>query len=94
MVILRSNGVTALVKVTRKGQATIPKKLREKFGIGDVVMVSGTEEGILIKPAPRPVDEFGSLKKLFRGKTSREILAEARMEDAKREKQLLEHVQR
>lgn len=76
--------------VTKKGQATIPKRLREKFGIKDKVIVIETEEGILLKPLPKPEDDLGSLRKLFKGKTSREILAEARKEDAGRERELLE----
>lgn len=86
--------MTRIVSVTKKGQATIPKELREKFGVGDRVLVVETEEGILFKPLPRPEDEFGSLKELFEGKTAREILDEARAPDRVREKKLLEGVER
>ncbi len=81
-----------VVSVTRKGQATIPKALRDKYGVGDKVLVAGVKEGILIKPLPRPEEEFGSLKKLFEGETAREILQEARAKDRAREKKLLERV--
>jgi len=80
--------MTRVVSVTRKGQATIPKDLREKYGVGDKVLVVETGEGILFKPVPRPQDEFGSLKGLFKGKTAREILDEARAQDRMREKKL------
>lgn len=70
-----------VVRVTKKGQATIPKRLREKFGIRDAVLVVETEEGILLKPVPKPEDDFGSLRELFKGRSSREILAEAREEE-------------
>ncbi len=83
---------TVITSVTKKGQATIPKKLREKFGIKERVIVVETDEGVLLKPLPEPKDEFGSLRELFKGKTARELLAEARMEDVKREKELLDRL--
>ena len=86
--------MTRVVSVTKKGQATIPKELREKFGVGDRVLVVETREGILFKPLPRPEDEFGSLKELFEGKTAREVLDEARARDRGREKELSEGVER
>lgn len=86
--------MTRVVSVTKKGQATIPKDLRERFGVGDRVLVVETDEGILFKPLPRPEDEFGSLKELFEGKTEREILDEARAQDRMREKKLLEGAER
>ena len=54
-----------VVNVTKKGQATIPKKLREKYGIRKKALVVGINEGILLKPVPDPSEERGSLKKLF-----------------------------
>ena len=53
-----------------------------------------TEEGILLKPLPRPEDDFGSLRKLFEGKTAKEVLEEARTQDQTREKKLLERVKK
>ena len=44
---------TNVVKVTRKGQTTIPVELRQKLGIkeGDELLVEATEQGqILFKP--------------------------------------------
>ena len=81
--------MTRVVSVTKKGQATIPKDLREKFKVGNKVLVVETDEGILFKPLPRPEDEFGSLRDLFEGRTAREILDEARARDLVREKELL-----
>ena len=86
--------MTRIVSVTKKGQATIPKDLREKFGVGDKVLVVETEEGILFKPLPKPEDDFGSLRGLFEENTAREILDEARKQDRMREKQLLEGIER
>jgi len=70
-----------VVSVTKKGQATIPKDLRDKLGVKDKAIVIEMEEGILFKPLPTPEEEVGSLKGLFRGKTSRKVLEEARTED-------------
>ena len=44
-----------VVKVTRKGQTTIPVQFREKLGIreGDQLVVEATENGILFKLVPR-----------------------------------------
>jgi antitoxin PrlF len=80
-----------IVTVTRKGQATIPKEMREKHGVGKKVLVVDLEEGILLKPAPTPSSEKGSLKQLLGTKSAREILAESRSEDRRRERRLLEH---
>ena len=46
--------MTQIVSITSKGQATIPKELREKFGMKDKAIVVETEEGILFKPIPSP----------------------------------------
>jgi AbrB family looped-hinge helix DNA binding protein len=85
--------MTRVVSVTRKGQATIPKELRDKFGVSGKVQVVETEEGILLKALPRPEDDFGSLRKLFKGKTAREVVDEARARDRVKEKRLLERVE-
>jgi antitoxin PrlF len=87
------NAMARVVSVTKKGQATIPKDLREKFRVGDRVLVFETDEGILFKPLPRPEDEFGSLRGLFEGKTAREILEEARTQDWMTEKKMLKGVE-
>jgi AbrB family looped-hinge helix DNA binding protein len=44
-----------LVKVTRKGQTTIPAEIREKLGIreGDELAVEATEQGMVFKVLPR-----------------------------------------
>lgn len=78
-----------IVTVTRKGQATIPKRLRERHKIGNKVLVIDTEKGVLLKPVPSPLDEKGSIKKFFKGTTSEQLIKEARSEEAKREKRLL-----
>jgi len=47
--------VETKVKVTRRGQTTIPLAAREQCGIreGDQLIVEVTENGILFKPIPK-----------------------------------------
>jgi len=78
-----------IVTVTKKGQATIPKKMRERHGIGRKALVEDTSEGVLVKPLPTPSMERGSLKALFKGKTSKEIMGEVRKQEFTREGRLL-----
>jgi AbrB family looped-hinge helix DNA binding protein len=49
------------VKVTRRGQTTIPAKFRKKLGIreGDKLVVEATEKGVLFKILPRLEDMAG-----------------------------------
>ena len=78
-----------VVTVTKKGQATIPKKLRERHNIGKKVLVIDTAEGVLLRPVPSPTDEKGSIKKFFRGTTSGQMIREARSDEGRRDKRLL-----
>lgn len=80
--------MTHIVSITSKGQATIPKELREKFGMKDKAIVVETDEGILLKPLPTPSQEKGSLRHLLVDKTARELVQESRHRDAEREKKL------
>lgn len=50
-----------VVKVTRRGQTTIPVELRQKLGIkeGDELFVEATQQGLLFKPIPKLVDMAG-----------------------------------
>jgi len=73
--------------VTKKGQATIPKRLRQKYGIKDKVMFEENECGIVLKPLPSISEEYGSLKGFFQGKTARQLLKEARKEEFAQEKE-------
>ena len=70
-----------VVSVTKKGQATIPKRLRKKYGIKNKVIIEENECGIVLKPLPSPSEERGSLKEFFKGKTARQLLQEARKEE-------------
>lgn len=77
-----------VVKITEKGQATIPKHLRVKFGFKDRAIVIESEKGILLRPISDISEEKGSLKELFKGTTAKEVIDEARKEDIRREKTL------
>jgi antitoxin PrlF len=81
--------VKIVVSVTKKGQATIPKNLRKKYGIKDKVIMEDGERGIILKPLPTPADDFGSLKTVFKGKTAKELLQEARKEEFAKDKDLI-----
>jgi bifunctional DNA-binding transcriptional regulator/antitoxin component of YhaV-PrlF toxin-antitoxin module len=80
--------VETIVTVTKKGQATIPKELREKHKIVRKALAVDTKEGVLFKPLVDPLAEKGSLKKLFVGMTSNHLVREAREEEIKRQKKL------
>jgi len=75
-----------VVKITKKGQATIPKHLRVKFGFKDRALVIESEKGILFQPFPDISEEKGSLRELFKGRTAKEVIEEARKEDQRKEK--------
>ncbi len=49
------------VKVTRKGQTTIPSEIREKLGIkeGDALAVQATDKHIIFTPVPTLEDMCG-----------------------------------
>ena len=72
-----------VITITSKGQATIPTDLRKKFGFGKKAIVEETEGGVLFRPLPSIEGERGSLRGLFDGRSAREILEEARAEDAR-----------
>lgn len=79
---------STVVKITKKGQATIPKDLRVKFGFKDRAIVVESEKGILLKPFPDISEEKGSLREIFKGRTAKEVIEEAREEDIRKEKNL------
>jgi len=81
-----------VVSVTKKGQATIPKKLRKKYGIKDKVIIEENEKGIILKPLPSPRDDFGSLKTVFKEKTSQELLKEARTAEFTKDQEWIKRV--
>lgn len=79
---------SAVVKLTKKGQATIPKAFRDKFGFKDRALLVEAEEVVLLKPLPAIADECGSLRELFRGMSAKDLLDAARRDDRTREREL------
>ena len=77
---------SSVVKITKKGQATIPMYLRKKFGFKDKAIVVESEKGILFKPFPVISKEKGSLRELFKGTTVEEVMGEARETDVRKAK--------
>lgn len=51
-----------IVKVTRKGQTTIPAEIRKKLGIkeGDVLVVEAIDQKVVFKPIPK-IEECGGI---------------------------------
>ena len=83
-----------VVSVTKKGQATIPKRLRKKYGIKSKVIFEENECGIVLKPLPLPSQERGSLKQYFEGKTARQLIEEARKEEFAQDKEHQRHARK
>ena len=77
-----------VISVTKKGQATIPKKLRDKYGIKNKVIFEENECGIVLKPVPSPSQDRGSLKAYFKEKTARQLIEEARKEQYEEDRKL------
>jgi AbrB family looped-hinge helix DNA binding protein len=72
------------VVVTRKGQTTIPVKLRRKYMIeeGTRLQVVDTKEGILLKPAKSIFDLAGADADCAKPEEMKKLLDELREEDA------------
>jgi AbrB family looped-hinge helix DNA binding protein len=75
-----------VVSVTKKGQATIPKRLRTKYNIKDKVIFEENECGLILKAAPTPNQLLGSFKAFAEGKTAHQLLQEARKEEFTQDK--------
>jgi len=75
--------MTSEVKVTRKGQTTIPVQLREKYGIeeGTRLVVLDTGEGILFRRAKSTTDLAGSGSSKATSKEMKRLLDKLREED-------------
>jgi len=71
------------VVVTRKGQTTIPAKLRRKYRIeeGSRLEVIDTEEGILLRLKKSTIDLAGSGAKYATPEEMKKLLDELREED-------------
>jgi antitoxin PrlF len=78
-----------IVCVTKKGQATIPKRFRTKYRIKDKVVFEETKCGLVLKAVPTPDELFGSYKEFAKGKTARQLLEEARREEFAKDSELM-----
>lgn len=80
---------STLVRVSQKGQTTIPKRLREEHGIDAPgrVRVRSTDEGVLIERVSPPAESTGELQDLTdeKGRTPTERLRDEREDDARAE---------
>ena len=76
--------MTEEVVVTRKGQTTIPVKLRKKYAImeGTRLEVTDSGSGITLKPKPSTVDLAGSGAKYSTPQEMKRLLDRLRDEDA------------
>lgn len=83
MIILRNSKLENQVTVTRKGQTTIPAKLRRKYKIeeGTKLQVIDTNNGILLKPKLTTMDLAGSGAKYATVEEMKKLLDELRAED-------------
>lgn len=80
-----------VVRVTSKGQATIPAGLRVKFGIRAPGLVRFVERGgrLVVEPVPTPREMRGILKRLGEKESLSELLRRERREDLERESRRL-----
>ncbi len=81
--VLLGEIMTEEVVVTRKGQTTIPAKLRKKYGIqeGARLKVEDTGDGILLKKLPGILDLGGSGSKEATVEEMKRLLDEMRASD-------------
>ncbi len=72
------------VIVTRKGQTTIPVRLREKYNIeeGTRLQVTDTDNGILLRPKKSTLDLAGSGSKFASPDEMKKLLERLRDLDA------------
>jgi looped-hinge helix DNA binding domain, AbrB family len=47
-----------VIKVSKKGQITIPKELRDKYVVQNKILIVEDEKGLLIKRLPSPNNEL------------------------------------
>ena len=83
-----------VVRVSQKGQATIPKELREKFGIetpGEV-LVYESRDRIIIEPVPSPEELHGIHAGDREPGEVLERVRELKAEERRREEQRAEHL--
>src|SRR5439155_21770788 len=75
-----------IVKVTRRGQTTIPIEFRKRHRIeeGSRLVVENRGDAIVFRPVPRPADLGGSLSKTTTLERMPKILGESRKDEDRR----------
>ena len=70
-------------RVTRKGQVTIPSRLRKRFNIdtGKTIEFEDSADGILMKPVHDIVDSAGELARFANSRDMIKELLESRKKD-------------
>jgi AbrB family looped-hinge helix DNA binding protein len=58
-VLLFSNSMQKLARVSSKGQLVLPAKLRRKLKIGQTILIREEEGRIILEPAKRMEESFG-----------------------------------
>ena len=78
-----------VIRVSKKGQATIPKKLRERFGIETPgkVLIHEAEGKIIVEPLPTVEDMQGAHAGRFEKGDVLEHLQEMKREDTQLERE-------
>lgn len=80
-----------IVSVTERGQATIPKKIRERLGIHTPGRVKFVEDEKTGEVLVRPVESIAEFRGVIESERSaRELIEEARAVDRERERRLLD----
>ncbi len=71
-----------IVKVTRRGQTTIPREFRKKYSIreGDELLIEDSRDGLVIKVVPKLYDLAGIDAKYGRVKEVKQELERLREE--------------
>ena len=59
--------MSEIVKIGKKSQLTIPKKIREKLNIseGDKIFIDVIDGAIVITPIPENIEKFAGISKGF-----------------------------
>jgi len=91
----QSNGEERIVSVTEKGQATIPKRLREKHGIpapGRVKFVENDDGEIVVRPVGSMREFRGLERESDEKRPATALLREERERDKQRTDELVKRL--
>lgn len=91
-----NTGDGEVIRVSKKGQATIPKELRERFGIETPgkVLIHEAEGKIVVEPLPSVEEMQGVHAGRYETGEVRELLREMKAEDEELERERDEELDR